>query len=124
MKRAAALVSVAALVFSLASPTWTMCFGGGHRSLCHRVAARVDPCHGQAAEGPMRSSGSEASAQSTPDPCPMNCCTQARISESVAIPEPPPLPELASAGQKFDLHSIVFSINGFSSHTDRGPPLL
>lgn len=55
--------------------------------------------------------------------CPMNCCVQGTPTSGAAVAATPLLPLPADSEAELHFASIVFASAGFSSHTDRGPPL-
>lgn len=66
---------------------------------------------------------SEAAMHGLTGKCPMNCCMQSQAGNGVAAPAISLLPLLAVAEYHTFPTMVVFTRNGFSSHTDRGPPL-
>jgi hypothetical protein len=59
---------------------------------------------------------------SLPDKCPMHCCMQSRSGNGTVVPCVVPSSELTVTSFRVDFPALIFISNGFSSHTDRGPP--
>jgi len=55
--------------------------------------------------------------------CPMDCCTAGHPRNGAAVSATSFLPPLAVSDREFSFTSVTFISAGFSSHTDRGPPL-
>jgi hypothetical protein len=53
----------------------------------------------------------------------MDCCTPGHLRSGATISTNPDLPPPAVSDSKIQFVTVVFTIAGFSSHTDRGPPL-
>lgn len=56
--------------------------------------------------------------------CPMNCCFQSKpttgvMAAEVIVDSPKSVPDTP-----FQFFPVVFESTGFSSHTDRGPPIM
>lgn len=125
MRRIFAITLIASLIFSVASPAWaTACAAMNKTPMCHRTAAHHHHCEMMMEqEHETATPDSEAAMHSLPGKCPMNCCTQSQAGNSVAAPVISLLPQLAVAEYHTVLTTVVFTRSGFSSHTDRGPPL-
>jgi len=103
------------------------CTGTGKAVSCHAVA--VDHCdrpvhqhhhHGMAAPE------SKTAFSTAPDEskCPMDCCTPGHLRSEATISTHPDLPPPAVSDLNIQFVAVVFTVAGFSSHTDRGPPLV
>jgi hypothetical protein len=55
--------------------------------------------------------------------CPMDCCTPGHLRSGATVSTNPDLPPPAVSDHKIQFVTVVFTVAGFSSHTDRGPPL-
>ena len=143
MRRVFASALIAVLVASLSLPVWaTACAHMAKTPMCHRAPAQHSHHHSHptarkdgARRGPRHcdtmmdepdeagTSSSNQTVSDLPAKCPMQCCMQATVSKvAVAV-------KIEIAFHPITLHErverprILFTSNGFSSHTDRGPPL-
>lgn len=128
MRRSVSITVILALFSSILSPIMAAaCMGTGKAVSCHAVA--MDHCdrpmhqhhHQHAAPAPE----SKTAFSVAPDDakCPMDCCTPGHLRSGATISTNPDLPPPAVSDLKIQLASVVFTVAGFSSHTDRGPPL-
>ncbi|HKV92270.1 MAG TPA: hypothetical protein VJW20_06960 [Candidatus Angelobacter sp.] len=124
MRRFLSITTVLSLFFTMSSPIMAAtCTGAGKTVSCHSMA--VSHCdrhehHHHAAEA---STASSITAADSDEKCPMDCCIPGhRASASVAY-SPSFLPPLAVSDQNVHVVPVHFISAGFSSHTDRGPPL-
>jgi hypothetical protein len=62
-------------------------------------------------------------AANTTQSCPMNCCDQGTLKSGTALVSHFFLPVPVISEVSLHFSSVVFLRAGFSSHTDRGPPL-
>jgi hypothetical protein len=133
MRRSLSITVILALFSSMLSPIMAAaCTGTGKAVSCHAVA--VDHCdrpvhhhHHQAATPESASAPESKTAFSAaPDDakCPMDCCTPGHLRSGATVSTNPDLPPPAVSDLKIQFASIVFTVAGFSSHTDRGPPLV
>lgn len=67
-------------------------------------------------------SSGELALSSTPERCPMDCCSLAGSIAYAAAVSPAGLSVQITANRTTEYSSIIFAGAGFSSHTDRGPP--
>ncbi|MGZ4867616.1 MAG: hypothetical protein ACXV7C_10355 [Candidatus Angelobacter sp.] len=128
MRRLLSITVVAALISSMLSPLMAAaCTGTGKAVSCHAVV--TDHCdrpthqhHHHAAAAPE----SETALSAAPDDakCPMDCCTPGHLRSGAAVSANSFLPPLAVSDREIHFASVTFTIAGFSSHTDRGPPLV
>lgn len=125
MRRIFAITLIASLIFSVASPAWATACAAMHKtSMCHRTAAQHHHCEMMMEqEDETAAPDSEAAMHSLPGKCPMNCCMQSQARNAAAAPAISFLPKLAVTEYHAVPAAVVFTRNGFSSHTDRGPPL-
>lgn len=127
MRRISAITAIAALVVSMALPVWaSACTAMHHGMMCHRAEAaqhhhHCDMMNGQEEES--SEAASQASFQATPAKCPMQCCMQAQAGNGTAVLALSLMPQLTVSEYHLDFPTVTFSRTGFSSHTDRGPPL-
>jgi len=125
MRRVVAITLLTALTLSLSLPVWAAsCEKMGKVSVCHRTAAHqhhhCDSMMEDQDEATIPSS--EVAVNDLSTSCPMRCCMQARVAASSAVPAASFLPALISSENHTYFYDVIFLSNGFSSHTDRGPP--
>ena len=127
MRRFLSITVIAALFSSMLSPIMAAaCTGTGKAVSCHAVVA--DHCdrpahqHHHAVAAPE--SKMALSAASDDAKCPMDCCTPGHLRSGAAVSKNPSLPPLAVSDREIQFLPVTFTIAGFSSHTDRGPPLV
>ncbi|HEY2390790.1 MAG TPA: DUF2946 family protein [Candidatus Angelobacter sp.] len=126
MRRILSISIVFALISSSLSPLMAAaCTGTGKAMSCHGGATphcdrSMHEHHHQAA--PVESNASLSAAEDGAK-CPMDCCTAAHLTNVAAPATASFLPPLAVADRNFHFVSVKFISTGFSSHTDRGPPL-
>jgi hypothetical protein len=82
--------------------------------------------HGAATSESMAAPESKTAFSAAPDDakCPMDCCTPGHLRSEAKISTHPDLPPPAVSDRKIQFVAVVFTVAGFSSHTDRGPPLV
>ena len=131
MQRLASITAMASLVSALLLPVMPkVCMGPGMSVAEQRDAMRQHHCEemqeqaGQTDQPEADASLFSVNRSDSPQRCPMNCCAcrKASVSQEAAI-----VPEASLSGatvlqDRVFVQEIVFSNNGFSSHTDRGPP--
>lgn len=126
MRRFLAIAATACLLFSVAEPVWaTACASMGKTPMCHRVAAHHQHhCESMGEQDDENTSpDSQTLISAISSDCPMHCCGQAQIGNGTAILIVLSWPQLAVFEYCVDFPAITFTTSGFSSHTDRGPPL-
>jgi len=135
MRRVLAITVITALICSTGLPVWAqMCATGQKTPLCHRMPAshqaaqKAMPAHhcdsmAMEEEQDEAPSGPAAIFKGGSSECPMQCCTQANAGTASAIPAAGLIAVLLSAEDHVYVPAVVFSTPGFSSHTDRGPPV-
>jgi hypothetical protein len=134
MKRLFSISTMVVLLYSMYLPAWARDMEPMQAASCHRMPMQDGPPkhagkHAKAhhCDG-MDMAATESSdlvyiAASHSHSCPMNCCVQGTTTSGAAVAASPLLPRPANSGAKFHSVSIVFATAGFSSHTDRGPPV-
>jgi hypothetical protein len=128
MRRSVSITVILALFLSMLSPIMAAaCTGTGKAASCHSVA--MDHCdrpmhqhHHHGAAAPE----SKTAFSAAPDnaKCPMDCCTPGHLRSGATVSTNPDLPPPAVSDRKIQFVTVVFTVAGFSSHTDRGPPLV
>jgi hypothetical protein len=88
--------------------------------MCHRMAAH----HHCEMMGHQDDSDSEpeSAVTSHPGDCPMDCCMRDSAGTGIAAVSITAAPLLLIAQDRVSYSTVLFTSNGFSSHTDRGPP--
>ncbi|HEY2499406.1 MAG TPA: hypothetical protein VGK24_20280 [Candidatus Angelobacter sp.] len=120
------ITTVVALLSSMLSPVMAAaCTGTGKAVSCHAGAApHCDrTMHQHHHDAAPTKSNSAFSAGEDNAQCPMDCCTPGHPSNGAAVSADCLVPPLAVTVHNFRFSSITFTVAGFSSHTDRGPPL-
>src|SRR5258707_841277 len=128
MRRFLSITVVAALFSSMLSPTMAAaCTGTGKAVSCHAMAAtHCDrPVHQHHHHQADAAPESKTAFSAAPDDakCPMDCCTPGHLRSGAAVSSNSFLPPLAVSDREMHFVPVTFTIAGFSSHTDRGPPL-
>jgi hypothetical protein len=54
----------------------------------------------------------------------MDCCIPGHLRNGATVSSNPGLPPPAVSDRKIQFVTVAFTLAGFSSHTDRGPPLV
>ena len=127
MRRISAISLIAVLTCSMSLPLMAAAGGqeAGKAMLCHREAHRALPahhCHDMQSEDEEASPDSDITISSAAEKCPMNCCKHSTLIGGTAMAAPGILPPQLTVEKDLHFFTPVFSRNGFSSHTDRGPP--
>lgn len=125
MRRVFAITMVAALVFSLASPVLAAgCAAMSKARMCHRGTPQTHHHCDMVMEqnDETAESGPESGFSSLPSHCPMQCCMQDQACNGTAVLAASTGAILIAAEYGIEVPQIAFTYNGFSSHTDRGPP--
>src|SRR5437016_12377226 len=128
MRRMSAITLIAVSLCSASLPLWaaSAAMASGAPMMCHREAHKALPAHHHCDE--MQTEDGDAQPESSisvsrlAHQCPMNCCTQANLSGGAAVAVIHILPPRMVTEKGIHFSAPVFSRNGFSSHTDRGPP--
>ncbi|HEX3587150.1 MAG TPA: hypothetical protein VH024_14205 [Candidatus Angelobacter sp.] len=118
---------MATLLSSMLSPVMAACTGTGKAISCHAAAMAADHCdrpmhqhhHHGAAPPDSKAAFSAGDDQAK---CPMECCMAGHPTTSAVVSANSFLPPLAVNDREIHFASVTFTIAGFSSHTDRGPP--
>jgi len=137
MRRAVAIALVTALLVSLALPVWAAACGEMSRvPICHRTvthhhsdstvhknhsAPHCEMMASQQEEAPVQDS--EQGVSDLPGKCPMQCCMQATAPNVAATSRNNLVFQPAASETQIEIQRVVFVTSGFSSHTDRGPPI-
>ena len=127
MRRFLSITVVATLFSSMLSPLMAACTGTGKAVSCHAVAVAAEHCdrpmhqhHHHGAAAPQ--SQTALSAGDDEAKCPMDCCIAGHPSNGAAVSANSFLHPLAVSDRAYHFVPVTFTIAGFSSHTDRGPP--
>ena len=132
MRRFLSITTIAALLSSMLSPLMAAaCTGTGKVVSCHAVEApscdrpmhQHHHHHSAAAQQESKSAFSVSAVGQNEPKCPMDCCTPGHPRNGAAVSANSFLPPLAVSDQGFHFAQVMFTHAGFSSHTDRGPPL-
>jgi hypothetical protein len=120
-------ISVIVALISTFAPMNAMrgCHPAGGPMVCHRTAA-MHHCDEMDNTDQADDSG-DARYMSAGNPvskCPMNCCFHVGSSSTAMALVHHSVFVLVSVRYDWQPASTVFTSNGFSSHTDRGPPSL
>jgi hypothetical protein len=121
MRRLFSISLIAVLLWSVLSPASAAVHHmTGTRETCHGTRT-VHHCEAMEQDDQDDSSPVLLVSSNTPK-CPMDCCTQSWQNSGIAVTAAFVLPVGAVADRIIPITSSVFTHNGFSSHTDRGPP--
>jgi hypothetical protein len=127
MRRFLSISTVVSLILSMASPIMAAaCTGTGKAASCHAMpATHCDrPVHQHHHHAAAASESKAAFSAGDEDAkCPMDCCMAGHPSNGAAVSANSSLPPLAVSTREIHFVPVTFAIAGFSSHTDRGPPL-
>jgi hypothetical protein len=127
MRRAFSITTIAALICSTASPLLAAaCPHSRPAMACHRTKAQHPQCpmhHQQAEEASASSDLAEIQSAPSPVNCPMDCCISGHPQGIAAAAAMTMSPSLVVLDQSMLWSPIAFTHSGFSSHTDRGPPI-
>jgi hypothetical protein len=130
MRRILSITTVIALLSSMFSPVMAeACTGAGKAVSCHAEAMphcdrpKHEHHHHDAAMDESNPGLSGLSSADNDAKCPMDCCTPGHPRNGAAVAATSFLPPLAVSDGELQFTPITFIIAGFSSHTDRGPPL-
>ncbi len=134
MKRIFSISTTLVLLSSMFSPARASSMDTMQTTFCHRMVMQEGPPEHAGKHAPKHHcAGMEMAASESSDPvsispshshyCPMNCCEQGTPKSGVAISAVSFLPPLAIVEAEFHFASVIFASAGFSSHTDRGPPV-
>lgn len=124
-------VSITVIVALLCSPLLAAmpacCAQAGRPTLCHiQKQERHHHCAEMQEQQPERDDtpGTHLRATgATPERCPMTCCcVQANAGKHAALLNDSVLRVSLVTLDRLHVQQVPFRSNGFSSHTDRGPP--
>jgi hypothetical protein len=131
MQRLASITAMASLVSAMLLPAMPkLCMGPGMSMAEHRDGMHQHHCEemqeqaGQTDQTEADASLFSVNKSDSPQKCPMNCCAcrKAGVNQEAAIVPEAALSTETVAQERVFVQDIAFSNNGFSSHTDRGPP--
>jgi hypothetical protein len=133
MRRLISISAVLALIVSVGSPALVSAYVAGkapmacHRAILHEDGQGMKHQHCNEMEGmdmavasPEEGDGAVIGALAAK--CPMECCTLAGTTGQASPASPLILAAQVVVERNIPAVKVVFSRNGFSSHTDRGPP--
>ncbi|HEX2330152.1 MAG TPA: hypothetical protein VHN74_15610 [Candidatus Angelobacter sp.] len=133
MRRVCSILTVMGLLFSVVSPVWAADVESMQPMQCHREhmqTARPDQpqvhrqhCHGMDESPVQTSAETSVRAVNAAKQCPMNCCVEGMTQSVSVVPAAVYLPLVVVTDRSIPHTLITFISSGFSSHTDRGPPL-
>jgi hypothetical protein len=122
MRRALSISLIFVLCWTVVSPAWAAsCTHQNGAKMCHR------PAHGRDC-GMMEHHSNDSDSQLSlsavqkDESCPMSCCMQASSRALLPVRGASGSTHVLASHLLVRMESQVFSSNGFSSHTDRGPP--
>jgi hypothetical protein len=134
MKKLFSISTAVVLLYSMYLPAWARDMEPTQAASCHRMPmrnataqpagkhARKHHCQEMDMAATQPSQGNSL-APSHSHSCPMNCCEQGTPQSGATVSAVSFLPPLATLEAEFHFASIIFASAGFSSHTDRGPPV-
>jgi len=125
MRRVFAIAVLIGFITSLSLPVWaTACAAMASAPMCHRTMDHHHHCDSMMEERDETAAPDSVPAvRDLPGKCPMQCCLRANTANAPAIPAISFLPMLVSAENSISYAPVIFRTAGFSSHTDRGPPI-
>ena len=139
MRRLLSISAIAALLAPLVPVHIFMsCGASSQRMTCHRTAATAHHECGMMQKEMMHEEMADEDAEQSPaqgdssrqitasdlsSTCPMNCCLQLNSGLGALAGNRYGHYQPVTIEYNFQPATVVFSANGFSSHTDRGPPL-
>jgi hypothetical protein len=132
MRRFTSITTMASLVAAFLLPAAPMSHADSGRPMtCHRQPVAQTHTHKHHCDGMEKRESSPASESPEPSvagarnsqQCPMNCCCVqgSQRSNAANVAQAGTILTVVSQAQIF-MRDIAFQSNGFSSHTDRGPP--
>ena len=122
MRRILAITVIGALICATGLPLWaSACANMKTAPMCHRMA----PEHHCDMESQDDSGDQETglTMSSHTSDCPMRCCMQSSAGTSIAVASRSDAVLLPVITDPVYSTTPTFVTNGFSSHTDRGPPI-
>ena len=128
MRRAFSISIIVALVCAMFSPAFAAtCESMGKKSVGDRAKGIVNHCdmmgrhHHETAATPE--TAAFVAGAGAPQ-CPMSCCDGAYFITAIASHARFVSPAQLVMSHEFHFSAVAFVSTGFSSHTDRGPPLV
>lgn len=129
MRKFLSIIAITALMSPMASPLVGLaCPHVKNMTMCHRSqktehAHHCDAMnHDHQMEPEALGSGTAVKATPSRENCPSSCCVAGYVANAAVIARRTSLPGLLITHQVVIVASVTFSRNGFSSHSDRGPP--
>jgi hypothetical protein len=128
MRRLLSIAMVLALLSSAMSPLAAACTGMRKGASCHmdmeaEAGSHCDRASHHHHQKTENTSSPSFSADNSDSKCPMDCCTPGHPQSGTAQASATLLPPLSATKRKILPVSVTFVSAGFSSHTDRGPPI-
>ena len=133
MRRVCSILTVVGLLVSVASPIWAADMESMQPMQCHREHMHTATsghsqthsrhCHDMEDHSVSDPGGTSIQAVNNPKDCPMNCCVQGTPQGGSAQAAAVYFPLLVVTDRSMGHTLVAFAAPGFSSHTDRGPPL-
>ncbi|HEY6350246.1 MAG TPA: hypothetical protein VI636_12635 [Candidatus Angelobacter sp.] len=126
MRRLLAITVIMALICSTGMPVWASACKAMHKMPTPQSSGAAHAqhhCDMMADEDDAGVSESNSVIKDRASDCPMQCCMQASAGNGPAIPAAAFIAVLLSSEDHVDVPAVAFSTPGFSSHTDRGPPV-
>jgi hypothetical protein len=134
MRRSLSILMAVLLPLSMLSRAWAVDQAALKTMACHRLTSaqglkysgpggQQHHCDGEAEGAAQVPAHGAPIVENHPQPCSMNCCDQTTLKSRTALISTFPFPGLIALELGTHPVSIAFISAGFSSHTDRGPPL-
>jgi hypothetical protein len=125
VRRISSISAILALLTSLVpAHAFMICHASSQRQICHRTAGAAHHECGMTHEEEPSSEGDSGRQIVAGDlSCPMNCCFQLGSNTGALAGIRYSHSQQIVIEYSLQPASVVFTANGFSSHTDRGPPL-
>ncbi len=121
MRRLSSISLIVVLLWSVLSPASAAVHQmTGTREVCHGTKA-VHHCEAMQQDEDQGDAPVLAVTSNSPK-CPMDCCTHSYQNSGMTVATAFGLPTGLVTDRIVSSASSVFAHNGFSSHTDRGPP--
>lgn len=123
MRRIFAIAMIGALMCSTALPLWaSACEAMKVTPMCHRMAAEHH-CEMEQQDDQATPEQAIPVMSSHSGYCPMHCCMQSSAGTAGAVASASTAISLPVVQHQVSFSNPTFTTSGFSSHTDRGPPL-
>jgi hypothetical protein len=132
MRRLFSITAIAALMLQLVSPLLAACPHAKQMQACRRMQQPQAQPGQHHCDSMMHEHQTEPSAPNSQQPsvnsadspanCPMDCCGASVVTNAAVVAASTSLPSLVVTDRSCGFVPVTFTRNGFSSHTDRGPP--